>query len=362
MFLPQWSEAPVGIPHATRDGTAGYNEPSRRTGNPLRERNKSVSPMQHFEPGIDAALQKAASWRHFPPPQREHDLCWFMGARHQQTILGGSGVRIRSLVTLALLGGVLRVGAQEPQDTARIASPMDPASMLANAQRPAVTRAELRATLDTLQDLLQSPGYSQALRSAKQAEADAIKERLTDGDLHTGDVIAMQVTGDSQLTGTYPVTARRTIIIPGGAEIPVKGVLRSELQDYLTAQLKQYIRNPIVQVASGIRVWMHGAIGTPGFYNVSATSLLSGAIQDQGGHPTNDARLNKSQIRRAGRVVVDGQEFATAIRDGSTLDELNVEAGDEIYVASKPAGGTFFRILGGVGAVASVVWIALRVF
>ncbi len=275
-------------------------------------------------------------------------------------------MRIRSILVVASLVGAVRLGAQDPQGSQTqvpvTANPMDPASMLANAQRATVTRAELQATLDTLNRLLQSPGYSEALRSAKQSEADAIRERLTDGDLHTGDVIALQVTGDSELNGAYPVTTRRTIVIPGGAEISVKGVLRSELQDYLTEQLKRYIHNPIVQVASGIRVWMHGAIGTPGFYNVSATALLSDAIQQQGGRPSNDARLEKSQIRRAGKVVVDGPEFSAAIRNGSTLDELNVEAGDEIYVASKPAGGTFFRILGGVSAVASLVWIGTRVF
>ncbi len=271
-------------------------------------------------------------------------------------------MRIRSILAVAMVVGVLRVSAQDPQAPPPPSNSLDPATMLANAQRATVTRAELRSTLDTLEQLLQSPGYSQALRDAKQAEADAIKERLADGDLHTGDVIAMQVTGDSELNAAYPVTIRRTIVIPGGAEISVKGVLRSELQDYLTEQLKHYVRNPVVQVASGIRVWMHGAIGSPGFYNESATALLSDAIQHDGGRPSNDARLEKSQIRRAGRVVVDGPEFAAAIRNGATLDELNVEAGDEIYVASKPAGGTILRIIGGVSAVASLVWIGLRVF
>lgn len=237
---------------------------------------------------------------------------------------------------------------------------MDPATMIANAQRAMVSRAELQTALDQLDQQLGSTAYSAALREAKQNEADAIRSRLADGDLHTGDVVAISVVGDATFTSQFPVTANRTLLLPGGIEISVAGVLRSELQDYITNQLKKYLKDPVVRTLSSIRISMFGGIGKPGFYSVPANLLLSDVIQSVAGGPANNAQFNKSQITRQGKVVVDGPEFALAVYQGKTLDQLNLQAGDQITVAQKGPGGKFFRIIGGVTAIASLAWLGLQ--
>jgi len=226
-----------------------------------------------------------------------------------------------------------------------------------NSQRSMVTRTELQATLDTLQQVINSPGYSQALKANKQAEADVIKERLTDGDFHTGDLISVAVVGDPGLSGTYQVSADRTITIVGGEEITVKGILRSELQDYMTQQFKVFVRDPMVRTTSAIRISIFGAVGKPGFVQAPATALLSDVLMTSAGGVSNNMKEEKSTIKRGDKIVVDGEQFKKALHSGMTLDQLNVEAGDEITVGTKPATGLFFRVIGVVSALTSIVWL-----
>jgi hypothetical protein len=62
------------------------------------------------------------------------------------------------------------------------------------------------------------------------------------------------------------------------------------------------------------------------------------------------------------KVVVDGPEFRDAVNTATTIDQLNLQAGDVIDVAAKPAGGTFFRIMGALSAVTSVIWLGIQIF
>lgn len=234
----------------------------------------------------------------------------------------------------------------------------------ADAKRSMVTREELQAALDQIDKGLQSSAYSQSLRSAKQAEAAAIRERLAGGDLRPGDEIKVDVLAEPGLTSIYTVTASRTIVLPGGTEIPLKGVLRSEVQQYLTTQLKKFIIDPNVTATASVRLSMFGGINHPGFYNIPANMLLSLAIQNPsyGGGPANNAKWESSQILRDGKVVVDGPEFQQAVFKGRTLDQLNVQAGDEIRVGLKPSSALFWRIVAGVSAISGIVYLAVILF
>lgn len=263
-------------------------------------------------------------------------------------------MRIRSIImaTAVVLAG-RPVAAQTP----------DPAATVTNAQRSMVTRAELRSALEVIDKQLASSGYSAALRDAKRAEAEAIRDRLAEGDLRVGDLVLIDIVGDvAGLKGTYAVTPVRSIALPGGAEISVRGVLRSEMQAYVTEQLKKYIRDPVVKVTTSIRISIFGAVGKPGLYPAAADLLLGDALMNPGGGPANNARFDKSQIKRGDKVVIDGPEFQAAIREGRTLDQLNLQAGDEIIVAAKPQGGTVFRIIGAIGSLGSLIFLGTQIF
>jgi len=231
-----------------------------------------------------------------------------------------------------------------------------------NAERSMVSRAEIQAALTEIDRALASSAYSSALRARKRGTADLLRDRLTEGDLRTGDQIQLSVLGVPSLSGTYDVTPTRSIVVAGGLEIPVRGVLRSEIQAYLTTKLTAYVKNPFVTAKPLVRLSIFGSVGKPGFVNAPADLLLSKVITDYAGGPDNKAQFSKSQIRRNGRVVVDGAEFQDAIYKARTLDQLNVQAGDEINVATKPASALILRILGAVSGLGGLAYLIFRVF
>jgi protein involved in polysaccharide export with SLBB domain len=230
-----------------------------------------------------------------------------------------------------------------------------------NADRAMVSRADLQTALQELDAFLASSGYSQTIRAVKQAQAEAIRERLTEGDLRVGDLIRIDVAEVSSFSNVYMVSPTRTISLPGPTEISVAGILRSELEAHLTTQLKKLVRDPTVRVVPTIRISIFGAIGKPGFITPPATMLLSDVIQQLGGGPGNNVRWEKSQILRGERIVLDGPEFRDAVNTATTIDQLNLQAGDVIQVAAKPSGGLFFRVIGALSAVSGLVWLGIQI-
>jgi hypothetical protein len=111
-----------------------------------------------------------------------------------------------------------------------------------------------------------------------------------------------------------------------------------------------------------IRLSIFGAVGKPGFVNAPATFLLSDVIQQMAGGPANNVRWEKSQILRGEKVVVDGNEFRQSVNTATTIDQLNLQAGDVIQVAAKPTGGTLARVLATLGGLTSVIWLGVQIF
>ncbi len=233
---------------------------------------------------------------------------------------------------------------------------------IATSQRALVTRAELLATLRELEAQGASTAYSPAVRFANQQQINIIKYRLENGDMRTGDIIHLTVEPNAGFTNDYKVTERGTIKLRDNAELSVKGALRSELAERLTEQFKDLVRQPSVQAVPQIQIQIFGAVGHPCFCSVDATMLLSEVITKDAGGPQNSAKLDKSTIKRGDTVIVAGKEFASALRDGKTLDELNLQAGDRIDVATKPSSGLLFRVAGAVTALSGLIFLVLQVF
>lgn len=237
-----------------------------------------------------------------------------------------------------------------------------PTPPVVNAERAMVSRADLEAALKEIEGFLESGAYSSQLREGKRAQATAIRDRLAEGDLRVGDMIRLDVAEANSFSNFYQVSATRTIMLPGGTEISVAGILRSELEAHLTTQLKKLVRDPTVRAVPSIRLSVFGAVGKPGFVMAPATTLLSDVIQQLAGGPANNVRWEKSEILRRDKVVVNGVEFREAVNSATTIDQLNLQAGDVIQVAAKPTGGTLVRLLGVVTSLGSLVWLGVQVF
>ena len=219
-------------------------------------------------------------------------------------------------------------------------------------QQPAAQPTESRAlaTRAELDSLLKSGKVS-------DDEAAVIRDRLKNGDFAPGDRIVIHVAEEQTLNDTFPVKTGRIMILPNLPEISMAGVLRSEAQSYLTAQIAKYVRNPTVIVDPLVRVAILGAVQKPGFYTVRADMLASEVLMVSGGPATN-ADIRKTVIRRNAVVVRKDKELQIAFNRGTSLDALNLQAGDEIVVGQKhstrDAIGYVAAISGGVLAIVAI--------
>lgn len=188
------------------------------------------------------------------------------------------------------------------------------------------TRAELQA-------------QAAAAESQHRAgEAWLLQQRLEKGDFQDGDRIIVQIQGNV-LAGKSPVEVPETLTVRAGkllelprmADLPLEGVLRSELQQRLTDHLSQYIKEPSVRATPLVRIAVLGYVARPGYIYTAADQPLSDVLMKAGG-PGPDADMARVVIRRGTDVIWNSQDTHTALADGLSLDRLHLRAGDEIYI------------------------------
>lgn len=226
------------------------------------------------------------------------------------------------------------------------------------------SREQLQQTLAEAEKIISSPGYSGRIKDMKRKEIALLKSRLDDGDLQPGDQVVLAVLNESTLTGNFVVSPSRTLALPGIPDISVRGLLRSEVQDFMSTELKKYIKNPTVTAQTTIRLSVLGGVGRPGYYQLPAQELIDSAIMTAGG-PNGGVDPSKSRIERNRVEVLSKDGFRQALIDGRTLDQLNLRAGDEILVGGvRTVSNTrgLMGVLPYVGLITSLSYLAVRVF
>ena len=141
----------------------------------------------------------------------------------------------------------------------------------------------------------------------------------------------------TRISDTFAVSEGHILVLQDIGEVPLEGVLRSELEPYVAEYLARYIRNPQVQARSLIPITIVGGVANPGFYTVPSQLRIDDALMIAGG-PTALAQLDRLRIERAGRRIWEGAPLQQAIVDGRTLDQLNIRGGDQIHLPAR--GGT----------------------
>ncbi len=222
------------------------------------------------------------------------------------------------------------------------------------------TRTELQDLAESYQQLLQSPAYSDRIKEAARADLERVRHRLEYGDFELGDRIVLSVAGEAELPDTLSVESGPMVTVPGFGDVPLDGVLRSEVEAHLTEALSRYIRSPNVRAEALMRLSVQGAVGRPGFYVVPAQMLLSETLMVAGG-PTGSSNLDGLRIERGSQVVMQGSELQEAVRRGFTLDQLNLQAGDQVHVPAETPGGFFTNVGLVVGIISSVAFVVFQV-
>ncbi|MEP7086677.1 MAG: SLBB domain-containing protein [Gemmatimonadota bacterium] len=226
---------------------------------------------------------------------------------------------------LALIAGISACHHSAPPSS-RLLPPSE-------SQHAEATRVQLQALAVTT-DQEAAAQTDAGLRAQKQMQAATIRARLRDGDFDVGDRVFLSIRTDSMVSDTVVVRAGRVIKLPNLPDISLQGVLRSELQEYLTTQLTRYIKRPDVQTTSLVRVAVMGAVSKPGFYQLPADIALADAIMMAGG-PTQNADVDRTQVKRGSDVVYSSTLLGQEVAKGATLDQLNIRPGDQIVIGER---------------------------
>ncbi len=217
----------------------------------------------------------------------------------------------------------------------------------AAAPRLLASRAELTQRLTQLRQMAESTRPPNGL----SAEISYVEGRLHAGDFRAGDRLVIQVeeplpvtpgggggaaakSPEQQLTDTFTVNGAQELTLPLLGLVPLRGVLRSELETYLTTQIATRIRNPEVHARALISVAVSGGVQKPGFYAVPPDALVTAVITAAGGG-SKEGKVTNVRIVHDGNTVWKGKALQRAIAEGRTLDDLQVQPGDEIAVGQR---------------------------
>ncbi len=271
--------------------------------------------------------------------------------------------RIAAALTVCVLGGAALSSAQETE-----------------AHRLRATRTELEELLRRLDRPEQAIAVDRATRGRLLAEAAAVRTRLADGDFVVGDRILLIVEGDpapptdhpgpvvvrsveQQLSDTFTVGSQQELTLPVIGVVPLRGVLRAELESYLTSQIGQFIQNPVVHAQPLVRVSIVGQVAKPGFYSVPTNAVLAAALMAAGG-PTQDANLPKMRVERSGQQLWSGDQLRQAIAEGRTVDDIGLRPGDAFIIPRQRRGDPYdaFRLVAVLLSIPVTVYTLGRIF
>ncbi|MBX9855996.1 MAG: SLBB domain-containing protein [Gemmatimonadaceae bacterium] len=202
---------------------------------------------------------------------------------------------------------------------------------LAGAQR--ATRTELAEWAQQLDAQIASEGKTDQ-RNKLQAEKAAIRARLESGDFRVGDRFLFTVRFDSVRTDTASVRDSLKVSLLNLPDVSLKGVLRSELAAHLEAHVSRFVRNVEVRANVLTRVAILGAVARPGYYYAAPDRPLSDLVMLAGG-PAPNANLKQLEITRGRTRMLSAKDSRKFIEEGRTLEQLDVQSGDEVRIPDK---------------------------
>lgn len=220
------------------------------------------------------------------------------------------------------------------------------------------TREVLQDLLDRLDKSASSSAYSATLRARAHEQAELIRSRLQEGDFQVGDQIILMVEDQPALSNTFTVDQGLILTLPTIGDVPLAGVLRSELKQHVSTHLQMFLREPIVRGRSLIRIAVLGGVARPGFYTIAGEALLTDAVMMAGG-PLINANIDEIRVEREQSSILEGRRLQAAMDNGRTLDELHLRAGDRIFVPQRGSG--VFLLTTGLRIVGLAVGVTLSV-
>ena len=159
------------------------------------------------------------------------------------------------------------------------------------------------------------------------------------------------------ISGDYYIQEDGTISLPYLGKILAAHRNIDSLKAEIYNKYSTLYKNPELTILPLIRVNIFGEVKTPGFYYVTGTDKLSDLIAKAGG-TTTDADLSDIVITRNGKEIqIDGEKV---IENGSKLDDIGLQSGDQIDVTRKWFSGTTSTII--ITAVSVIASLVIALF
>ncbi len=162
----------------------------------------------------------------------------------------------------------------------------------------------------------------------------ALRTRLEKGDFRVGDRFVITLRQDSVRSDTASVRDSLKVSVANLPDVSLAGVLRSELDERMSAHVARYLRNVVVRTSVLTRVAILGAVRNPGFYYASPDRPISDLVMVAGG-PADQANLNELEVSRGATKLLKSQDSKQAVKEGKTLEQLDVQSGDEVKIPIK---------------------------
>jgi protein involved in polysaccharide export with SLBB domain len=211
------------------------------------------------------------------------------------------------------------------------------AQATSSASKVYATRVDLEERLAYLDRVLASPAYTDVLKRRASAEAQEVRARLQRGDFQVGDRIFLELEGEEALTDSFTVTQGPRLRLPVIGDVEMSGILRAELESHLTERVARFMRQPRLRARPLMRIAVDGGVARPGYLTVPAEMVLADVLVAAGGaSPT--ARTDRIRVERNNRTVIEGPVVENAFREGRTVDQLGLQAGDRLVVPQRGAG------------------------
>lgn len=252
---------------------------------------------------------------------------------------------MRPSFTFAVLGLVM-LALPSPGTSQSVISQADSA-----ARRLMARRDELAALAQILDSVADSRSAGVGDRNAARPLAARIRARLEAGDFQAGDRVVVRAptgvgdtfatttapartAGDLGIADTFPVQFGPALVLPSIGEIPLRGVLRSELEDQVTRYVSRLVRDPEVHARALMRLSVQGEVAKPGYYSVLPEAPLADLVTASGGYTTN-AKLDAIKILRGDATILEKERLRLLMAQGTTLDAAGIRPGDELVVPKK---------------------------
>lgn len=178
-------------------------------------------------------------------------------------------------------------------------------------------------------------------------------------EVRVGDRLVLTVDNEEALSDTFTVSSGPAVHLPGIGVVSLAGVTREGVSEHITSAVAKIIRDPVVRVELLVRLAVLGEVARPGFLTLPSDALLSDAITMAGGLTTT-ANMRKVRLSRRGELTHDGDAVRDALAAGRTLDDLRIEAGDQMLIPRGPDSERTVRILGLLVAIPLTVFALTR--